>query len=84
MDDSPSPPKVFGNHVIKQIVQHMLAEDMLLNFDDYQVIRVVFRTLGGSWSQLAQGNIVHLELLKKVVTAWGQMPGREKESDRLI
>jgi hypothetical protein len=84
MDDSPSPPKVFGNHVIKQIVQHMLAEDMLLNFDDYQVIRVVFRTLGGSWSQLAQGDIVHLELLKKVVTAWGQMPGREKESDRLI
>lgn len=84
MDDFPSPPKVFGNHVIKQVVQHMLAEDMILNFDDYQVIRVVFRTLGGLWNQIASGNIIHLELLKKVVTAWGQMPGRQKESDRLI
>lgn len=84
MDDFEAPPRVFGNHVIKQLVQHLLAEDMIIGFDDYQVIRVVFRKGGGLWSELANGNIVHLELLKKVVSAWGQMPDRATESDRMI
>ncbi len=84
MDDFEAPPRIFGNHVIKQLVQHLLAPGIIVDFDDFQVIRVVFRALGGSWGQLANGDIVQLELLKKIVSAWGQMPDRQMESDRII
>ena len=84
MDDTPDPPKILGNNVIGQIVQHMLSDDMVIDYDDYQAIRVSFRSLGGSWSSIASGDIKDLELLKKVVMAWGQMPERKKHSERVI
>lgn len=84
MSDQASPPKIFAHHVIKQMVSHLLAEDMVIEPRDYHAMRVTFRWLGGSWDKLGAGDIVMLELLKQVVTAWGQMDGRVRESDQLI
>ncbi len=84
MNDREVPPKQFANHVLKQTCAHMLADDIAVEADDYMAMRVAFRNLGGLWSEIADGNIVHLELLKKVVTAWGQMPGRKKRSEESI
>ena len=84
MDEPLKQPQVFANKVICQMVQHMLAEDMIIDAKDYAAIRKVYQQCGGSWEKLSSGDQVHIELLKTVVTSWGQMPGRVKESDRLV
>lgn len=82
--DQESHPRQFANHVLRQIVTHLAAEDMIVTKEDYIAMRVAFRSLGGSWVEIAFGNIVHLELLKKIVTAWSQEPGRKTESDEAV
>jgi hypothetical protein len=84
MDETLDQPLVFAHKVIRQIVQHMVAEDMVIEPEDYLAMRSVFRRCSGSWEQLGLGDQVHIELLKAIITAWGQMPGRVKESDRLV
>jgi hypothetical protein len=84
MDDIPWSPKVFANKVILQFVQHILAEDMVIEPDDYMAIRLVFRQAKGSWDELANGSLVMVELLQKIISAWGQMPGRKHEGDTVI
>jgi hypothetical protein len=84
MDETPDKPKVFANRVVKQLVQHTVAEDMVITNDDYLAIRKVFRQCGGSWANLASGDQIQIELLKTIVSNWGKMPGRVKESDRIV
>lgn len=79
-----SPPKVFAHHVIMQMIQHMLGEDLVVDYKDYQALRVVFRWCGGSWVKLGEGDIIHLQLLSRIVGAWGQMPGRRLHSEQLL
>lgn len=76
MDTPTSPPLVFANRVIKQFVDHLVGGKELSN-KDYQVIRLIFRKGGGSWSELVNGNIQHLLLLEKVVTVWGKLPAQK-------
>jgi hypothetical protein len=82
MDENP--PLVFANKVIRQMIQHMVAEDMVVDRKDYLAIRVVFRKCGGSWAKFVDGELPQFELLKSVITSWGQMSGRQKSSDQLI
>lgn len=84
MDDIAWSPRIFANKVILQFVQHILAEDMVVEPDDFMVIRLVFKQAGGSWDELANGSVVMLELLQKIISAWGQMPGRTHESDTMV
>jgi hypothetical protein len=84
MDDTTKQPAVFANKVICQMIQHMVAEDMVIDRKDYLAIRVVFRKCGGSWAKFVDGDLPQFKLLKDVITAWGQMPGRHKSSDQLI
>lgn len=84
MNDREKPPSQFANHVIKQMAAHMLTEDMKIEANDYMVMRTAFRSCGGMWTEISAGNIVHLELLKNVVTAWGNMPGREMWSNEAV
>ncbi len=84
MDDSTWTPSVFANKVILQFIQHILSEDMMVEPQDYLVIRTVYRGCKGSWDRLADGDIVMLELLQKIISAWGNMPGRKHNSDVLI
>lgn len=84
MDECNSTPQVFANKVIKQFVQHILADDMVIEPEDYMVIRTVYRWAGGTWDKLGDGDVVMLNLLQKIIGAWGQMPERVKDSDRVI
>lgn len=84
MDDFEVPPSVFANHVIKQMVDHSFGGDLELDYQDYMVIRTVFRRCGGSWGLLCTGDLLSLSLLGKIVVAWGQMPERKSTSDRVI
>jgi hypothetical protein len=84
MDDVAWAPKVFANKVILQFVQHILGEDLVVEPEDYLVIRLVFRWCSGSWDELANGNVTMLELLQKIITGWGKMPGRKHEGDTLV
>jgi hypothetical protein len=77
--DEPQPPIYFANHVIQQFVGHLFGDTLLVEAKDYMALRLVFRKLGGSWEQLQLGDIQQMDLLKKVVTAWGQMPDRKKQ-----
>jgi len=79
-----TPPLVFANKVIRQMIQHMVSEDMVIDRKDYLAIRVVFRKCGGSWAKFVDGDLPQFKLLKDVITSWGQMPGRQKSSDQLI
>jgi len=84
VNDRPDPPRVFANRVIRQMIDHMLAEDMIAEPKDYLTMRTAFRAKGGSWSAIGEGSTKDLETLKDIVIEWGQMPDREKESDREI
>ena len=83
MDDRPKPPRIFANKVIRQLIDHLFADGFKVKANDYASIRVVFRTLGGSWDQLGLGSMKQMDLLTKVVTGWSKLP-HEKKSDRVI
>jgi hypothetical protein len=84
MDDLPWTPKVFANKVILQFVQHILSDDMVIEPEDYMVLRLVYQKAGGSWDQLASGDVVMLGLLQKIISAWGKLPDRKHDSDTLV
>jgi hypothetical protein len=70
--------------VLSQVIRHAFGEDIVIEPCDFLTLRVVFRRCGGEWGKIVEGDLVHLELLKQIVGVWGRMPGREKESDRLV
>lgn len=84
MDEAVWTPRIFANKVILMFIQHILAEDMVVDAEDYMAIRLVFKQCKGSWDALANGDVVMLELLQKIIGAWGKMPGRKHESDSVI
>lgn len=84
MNDKPLPPHVFANHVLKQMIEHSFGGDLVIEYEDYQVIRTAFRAGGGSWREIANGNPTHIELASKYVSAWGQMPERRSTKDRVV
>ncbi len=80
-DDKPQPPIVFSHQVIRQILDHLVSAEMLAGKADYQVMRLAFRSIGGSWERLYHGDIAELERLKTIVTAWGKLPGRRYQEE---
>lgn len=82
MNDKPTPPLVFANHVLKQMIEHLLGEDIIIKHDDYTAIRTAFRFAKGSWDEVVHGNIQQIELLSKFISAWGNMPERERTGDQ--
>jgi hypothetical protein len=70
-DDSEAPPLVFANQVIKMLGEHLLGDSAELDPEDYLLIRVVFRKLGGSWFEVCQGSPKHTNLLIESIKAWG-------------
>lgn len=84
MIDNPEPPRVFANRVIRQMVDHMLSDDMITEPDDLIAIRTAFRANGGSWGRIGEGDVEQYDKLKNIITAWGQMPERKKHSDRIV
>ena len=81
VDESTEHPKILANWVIKQMVEHMLADAPKLEGKDYLVIRTVFRSAGGEWSAITGGDTKALDLLKNIVTAWGAEQGPKKQSE---
>lgn len=79
MDDKPKPPRIFANKVIKQLISHMFADSFKLKASDYQAMRVVFRSLGGTWSAIWHGDMKQLELLQKVVKGWASQPHEQSK-----
>jgi hypothetical protein len=71
MDEKEEVPKIFANRVIRELVLHMICEGAELEPDEYMAIRVAFRKLGGNWESISGGDMEQFELLKGVVTAWG-------------
>lgn len=71
MDSPPDQPIVLANRVIKQLTDHLLAGAVTPEEEDFNIIRVVFRKLGGNWTDLYKGDIEQTKLLEKVVTNWG-------------
>jgi hypothetical protein len=70
--------------VIRQIVDHLLGEDLIVEKHDFMVMRTAFRSLGGEWVLVSSGSLPQLELLKQVVIQWGQAPGRRNKTDEAI
>jgi hypothetical protein len=79
VDESRKPPLQFANRVIRRFVDNQLGDEALVLPDDYLKIRLVFRRCRGSWEQVTQGNVVHIHLLSKVVSAWGRLKGKQRE-----
>jgi len=83
MDEEVKVPKVFANRVIEQVIRHMVSDTIQITPQDYTVVRVVFRRLGGQWEKLVAGDLVHIELLKNIITGWGKLPHPD-EKDELV
>jgi len=82
MNDKPKPPLVFANHVLKQMIEHAFGDDIIIRQDDYHALRTAFRWAGGLWNEIGSGNMVHIGLLQKFITAWGNMPERKRTGDQ--
>lgn len=82
MNDKPKPPLVFANHVLKMMIEHSFGEDMIIRQDDYHALRTAFRWAGGSWLEIGGGNMVHIGLLQRFITAWGNMSDRKRTGDQ--
>jgi uncharacterized FlaG/YvyC family protein len=83
LDSTTQPPLVFSNRIIRQLVDHMVGEDTLIDELDYSVMRYVFRLCKGSWEKFMNGDMLNNELLQKIVTAWAQMPGRKQKQETI-
>ncbi len=81
MDDPATPPLVFANRVIRLFADHLLGADILVEPRDYQIMRLIYRKLGGKWVDLMEGNIVQMVLLEKIVTRWGKQPNRKRQTE---
>lgn len=81
MDDQPKPPLVFANRVIRQFVDHLVGPDVIIEPRDYQILRLIFRKLGGNWWDLIHGSIAQATLIEQVVVNWGQRPDRKREKE---
>lgn len=80
MDErSKKPPLHFADRVIRRFVDNQLGDDAMVLPADYMRIRVVFRRCQGSWEQVAQGNVVHIHLLSKIVAAWGRLKEKHRK-----
>jgi len=84
MDAPVSLPKVFANRLIRQIVDHSFGADLVIEPKDYLTMRTAFRSLKGSWDRVSLGDPAQLDLLKQVVTQWGQMPNHKKKSEDFV
>ena len=81
MDTQRPPPILVANRLIRMSVDHLVGEDMVVLPDDYIALRAVFRKCKGSWERLSKGDVVHSQLLAKIITAWAQMPERKRETE---
>lgn len=81
-DTGPKPPLVFANRVIRMLVDHLHGPDMMMTKEDYSQIRVTFRSKGGSWEPVWQGDTEQLDTLKAIVNVWAKMPERQREADQ--
>ncbi len=80
MDDDPKPKHlVFANRLIREFVDHLLGDDMIVLPADFTTIRVAFRSSGGSWEQFHLGDIKQINLLSKLIAGWGNLPNRVRE-----
>jgi hypothetical protein len=77
MDVPVAPPNQLANRIIRQLVDHLFGEGMVILKEDYLALRAVYRQMGGTWASLVDGNNESIGLLEKIVTAWGQMPNRK-------
>lgn len=73
-------PRQLANKVIRQIVDHIFSDDMIVEPCDYTIIRVVFRQLGGSWEALVDGDPGVINKLIQAISVWGARPERKKKS----
>jgi len=69
-------PIQLANKVIRTIADNLLSEDVVIGKADYMSIRLVYRQLGGTWETILRGDGNAVNVLKQVVQAWGDMPGR--------
>lgn len=83
VEEATEHPKIMANWIIKQMVEHMLADAPELVANDYMVIRTVFRSAGGEWSAITGGDTKALELLKNIVSVWGEQQGPKKQSEMI-
>ena len=83
-DISPSvkPPLVFANRVIRMVLDHLHGPDLIAEADDYAIIRLAFRRVGGSWEAVWQGDRKQNELLKTMIGAWANLPGHKRDVER--
>lgn len=76
-----APPILLANRVIRQLSDNLLGKDLVILPQDYIELRTAFKKRGGSWYELSNGNITHLNMLVKILTTWGQLPNRKRHTE---
>jgi DNA topoisomerase IB len=83
LDHDEPPPLIFANRIIRQLTDHMVGEDVELEDEDFEVIRVVYRWCKGSWEKFINGDLTHNELLKQIVTVWANTPNQKSKPETI-
>lgn len=81
--DERKAPLLFADRIIRQLVDHMFAEDLVVEPQDYAAIRQVFKWCDGSWERFGSGDMGQNKLLSTIVVGWGKMPGRKHDMEQI-
>lgn len=80
MDCVEDPPLVFADRIIQRLVSNLFGATLAVEPNDSAYIKAVFRRCNGQWESISKGDIYHTLVLEKIITQWGSMPGRKKQS----
>lgn len=83
LDQDVSPPLIFSHRIIRQLVDHLIGEDVITEDQDFLSLRMVFKSRGGSWEKFLNGDIQQNKLLQDIVSAWAQLPGRKRKQETI-
>jgi len=60
-------------------VDNFFGDETMVLPEDFTVMRVIFRKLGGSWEKLSQGDITQLHLMTQIINSWGNLKGKSRK-----
>jgi DNA topoisomerase-1 len=83
LDQDDPRPLIFSHRIIRQLVDHLVGAEFIVEDSDYLAMRVAFRKQGGSWEKFINGDLSANEALKNTVSSWAKVPGRKKKQDTI-
>lgn len=81
MTDTLPPPIHFANRLIRKLVDNLLGPDMMILPADYLLLRLAFKSRGGTWEGIIQGDMTTTRLIENLIVIWGKQDTRIRQTE---